>query len=90
MQFASADPSVGKSIRQRYFLNEWLRAQPRYRHADRRLLQEHRHRRRFKINNLMGLSPKAEPVILVRAIIDRAFVPTSANAHSTDEIVELD
>jgi hypothetical protein len=44
----------------------------------------------FKINNLMGLSPKAEPVILVRAIIDRAFVPTSANAHSTDEIVELD
>jgi hypothetical protein len=30
----------------------------------------------FKISNLMGLRPKAEPVILVRAIIDRAFVPT--------------
>ena len=44
----------------------------------------------FEINNLMGLSPKAEPVILVRAIIDRAFVPTSANAHSTEEIAELD
>ena len=29
----------------------------------------------FKISNLMGLRPKAEPVILVRAIIDRAFVP---------------
>ena len=26
MQFASADPSVVKSIRQRYLLNEWLRA----------------------------------------------------------------
>ena len=29
----------------------------------------------FKISNLMGLRPKAEPAILVRAIIDRAFVP---------------
>jgi len=26
MEFASADPSVVKSIRQRYLLNEWLRA----------------------------------------------------------------
>ena len=26
MQFESADPSVVKSIRQRYLLNEWLRA----------------------------------------------------------------
>ena len=25
MEFASADPSVIKSIRQRYLLNEWLR-----------------------------------------------------------------
>ena len=32
----------------------------------------------FKISNLMGLRPKAEPVILVRAIIDRAFVPARA------------
>ena len=44
----------------------------------------------FKISNLMGLRPKAEPVILVRAIIDRAFVPALANAHLPDEIVELD
>jgi hypothetical protein len=44
----------------------------------------------FKISNLMGLRPKAEPVILVRAIIDRAFVPTPAHAHSPDEIIELD
>jgi hypothetical protein len=26
MEFASADPSVVKAIRQRYLLNEWLRA----------------------------------------------------------------
>ena len=31
MQFASADPSVVKSIRQRYLLNEWLRAAGRER-----------------------------------------------------------
>jgi hypothetical protein len=42
----------------------------------------------FKISNLMGLRPKAEPVILVRAIIDRAFVP--AGQHSSNEVIELD
>jgi hypothetical protein len=41
----------------------------------------------FKINNLMGLRPKSVPVILVRAIIDRDFVP---NRVSSDEVVELD
>ncbi len=44
----------------------------------------------FKISNLMGLRPKAEPVILVRAIIDRAFVPAQAGGHSPGEVVELD
>jgi hypothetical protein len=46
----------------------------------------------FKISNLMGLRPKAQPVILVRAIIDRQFVPAAApaDAPSADEIVELD
>ena len=44
----------------------------------------------FKISNLMSLKPKAEPVILVRAIIDRAFVPVSAKAPSSDETIELD
>jgi hypothetical protein len=44
----------------------------------------------FKISNLMGLRPKAEPVILVRAIIDRTFVPAQAGQHSADEIIELD
>ena len=41
----------------------------------------------FKINNLMGLKPKAVPVIQVRAIIDRDFVPSRV---SSDEVVELD
>jgi hypothetical protein len=44
----------------------------------------------FKISNLMGLRPKAEPVILVRAIIDRTFVPVQSGRHSADEIIELD
>jgi hypothetical protein len=44
----------------------------------------------FKISNLMGLKPKAEPAILVRAIIDRAFVPAQAGPHSSGEVIELD
>jgi hypothetical protein len=44
----------------------------------------------FKINNLMGLRPKAVPAILVRAIIDRGFVPTATNRHAPDEVVEFD
>jgi hypothetical protein len=46
----------------------------------------------FKVSNLMGLRPKAKPVILVRAIIDRQFVPAAAptNTPSSGEIVELD
>ena len=44
----------------------------------------------FQISNLMGLRPKAEPVILVRAIIDRTFVPAQSGRHSSDEIIELD
>jgi hypothetical protein len=42
----------------------------------------------FKINNLMGLKPKAVPVILVRAIIDREFVPMSPSA--SEDVIELD
>ena len=44
----------------------------------------------FKINNLMGLRPKAVPVILVRAIIDRDFVPNSASRQPSDDVIELD
>ena len=44
----------------------------------------------FKISNLMGLRPKAEPAILFRAIIDRAFVPAQAGPHSSSEVIDLD
>jgi hypothetical protein len=44
----------------------------------------------FKINNLMGLKPKSVPVILVRAIIDRDFVPGQPNRQISDEAVKLD
>jgi hypothetical protein len=44
----------------------------------------------FKINNLMGLRPKAVPVVLLRAIIDRVFVPSPANRRaSDDDAIEL-
>ncbi|MEH2546263.1 hypothetical protein V1283_002908 [Bradyrhizobium sp. AZCC 2262] len=44
----------------------------------------------FKVSNVLGLRPKAKPVILVRAIIDRAFVPVAADRHSSDEVIDLD
>jgi hypothetical protein len=44
----------------------------------------------FKIKNLMGLRPKAVPIILVRAIIDRDFVPSPAGRHQANDVVELD
>ncbi|MEH2569238.1 hypothetical protein [Bradyrhizobium sp. AZCC 2289] len=45
----------------------------------------------FKINNLMGLKPKALPVILIRAIIDREFVPSRADRRlSDDDVIEPD
>lgn len=44
----------------------------------------------FKVNNLMGLKPKAVPVIVVRAIIDRDLVPTPTNSSSHGDIIELD
>ena len=43
----------------------------------------------FKINNLMGLKPKAIPVITIRAIIDRGFVPRASDRHACDEVIEL-
>jgi hypothetical protein len=43
----------------------------------------------FKVNNLMGLRPKAVPVILVRAIIDRDLVTVTASRRSSDDVVEL-
>jgi hypothetical protein len=89
MEFANADPSVIRSIRQRGLAADALRQQRR-RHADRRLFKSISIDGGFKISNLMGLRPNSEPVILTRAIINRAFVPTPANAHSSGEVIELD
>ncbi|SDP38647.1 PAS domain-containing protein [Afipia sp. GAS231] len=44
----------------------------------------------FKINNLMGLQPKALPVTLVSAVIDRDAASARANPSASDEVVELD
>jgi hypothetical protein len=44
----------------------------------------------FRINNLMGLRPKAVPVILVKAVIDRDVVSAPPHPSTSDEVVELD
>jgi hypothetical protein len=41
----------------------------------------------FRLNNLMGVTPKAVPVVIVRAVIDRNFVPTTSPA--AQDTVEL-
>jgi hypothetical protein len=43
----------------------------------------------FKITNLMGNRPRAEPVNIVRAIIDREIVRSSAHTRASEDIVEL-
>jgi hypothetical protein len=43
----------------------------------------------FKITNLMGIRPKAVPVILVRAVIDRDIVRSSTHIRASEDIVEL-
>ena len=43
----------------------------------------------FKIANLMGNRPGAAPVNIVRAIIDREIVRSSAHTRASDDIVEL-
>jgi hypothetical protein len=43
----------------------------------------------FNITNLMGIRPKAMPVIMVRAVIDRDIVRSSMHARASEDIVEL-
>jgi hypothetical protein len=43
----------------------------------------------FKVNNLMGLRPKATPEILVRAIIDRDFVPRPVDSDVSNDLLEI-
>jgi len=38
----------------------------------------------------MGLTPKAVPVIQIRAIIDRDVPATQIGAHSPDDVIEVD
>ena len=43
----------------------------------------------FKIRNLMGIRPRAVPVIAVRAIIDQDIVRNSAHHRASEDIIEL-
>jgi hypothetical protein len=43
----------------------------------------------FKIANLMGIRPKAVPVIIARAVIDRDIVRSSVHTRASEDIVEL-
>jgi hypothetical protein len=43
----------------------------------------------FKIRNLMGIRPKAEPVILVRAVIDRDIVRSPTHVRASEDIIAL-
>ena len=42
----------------------------------------------FRLSNLMGVMPKAVPVVVIRAVIDRSFVPVSRpSEHDTAELI---
>jgi hypothetical protein len=43
----------------------------------------------FKITNLMGVRPKATPVIVIRAVIDLDFVRTAASQHPSSDVIEV-
>jgi hypothetical protein len=43
----------------------------------------------FEIRNLMGMRPRAVPVIAVRAIIDQDIVRTSTHTRASEDIIEL-
>jgi hypothetical protein len=43
----------------------------------------------FKISNLMGMRPRAVPVIAVRAVIDQDIVRNSTHHRASEDIIEL-
>jgi hypothetical protein len=43
----------------------------------------------FKITNLMGIRPRAVPVIVVRAVIDRDLVRVLAGHRASEDVIEL-
>lgn len=44
----------------------------------------------FKINNLLGIKPKATPVTVINAVIDLEFVRAAADDGAWDDVIELD
>jgi hypothetical protein len=43
----------------------------------------------FKITNLMGIRPRAVPLIVVRAVIDRDLVRVLAGHRASEDVIEL-
>lgn len=43
----------------------------------------------FKIDNLMGIKPRAVPVSIINAVIDLDFAPRSASQGADDDVIEL-
>lgn len=43
----------------------------------------------FKISNLMGMRPRPEPVIMVRAVIDQGIVRGSRHTRASEDVIEL-
>jgi hypothetical protein len=43
----------------------------------------------FKINNLMGVTPKTTPVSVINAVIDLDFAPSSGGRRASDDVIEL-
>ena len=44
---------------------------------------------RFTIRNLMGLRPRAEPAIVLRAVVDQDIVRSSAHVRASEDIIEV-
>ena len=43
----------------------------------------------FKINNLMGITPKTTPVSVINAVIDLDFAPGRRGRRTSDDVIEL-
>jgi hypothetical protein len=43
----------------------------------------------FKINNLMGITPKTTPVSVINAVIDLDFAPGPGGRRTSDDVIEL-
>jgi hypothetical protein len=43
----------------------------------------------FKINNLMGITPKTTPVSIINAVIDLDFAPGPRGRRTSDDVIEL-